>query len=354
MKPFLALVLVATLTFFSFSCNENPADSRPRIIRPPQDMIWTADTLKGFDQYAQLTPENLLVFSANDAWLVCWSDIARRLIWHFDGKSWTESNIAADVGGMRIRDIVGYSSSDLWACGYTGDEIFLAHYDGSSWTKYNTNGIKGDLLDMCKDAEGNLWACGRNGMIMKYDKTKWEREIYDIPTLDNSTSLLKSTEYFGNKIHILLNSKQNNSSLEKYYHLTGRLNNWVIADSFTIDSPSSKIKWGYRGLHSGISLWSNGILGAWKYVDNAWVQNLSIMNAINSVYETASDYVLAVGDSKTALYSNGNNWTSIASIFNIADSKFVFKNAWTNGYETFICGFGNFGAKEKLVVWRGK
>lgn len=354
MKHYITIALATLFAALSFSCKENITDSRPRIIRPPQDMIWTADTLKGFDQYAQLTPENLLVFTPNDAWLVCWSDIARRLIWHFDGKSWTESNIAADVGGMRIRDIAGYNSSDLWACGYTGDEIFLAHFDGSRWTKYNTNGIKGDLLDMCKDTEGNLWACGRNGLIMKYDKTKWEKEIYFYPTLENYTSLFKSVEYYGNKTHILLTSKKNNSSVEKYYYLTGRSNNWVITDSFTIDSPSSKIKWGYRGLHSGISLWSNGILGVWKYVDNSWVQKVFIMNAINGVYETTSDYVLAVGDSKTALYGDGNNWTSFSSIFNITDSKFVFKNVWTSGYETFICGSGNFGTKEKLVVWRGK
>lgn len=354
MKPYLALVLVFALTFFSFSCNENPTDSRPRIIRPPQEMIWTADTLKGFDQYAQLTPENLLVFSANDAWLVCWSDIARRLIWHFDGKTWHESNIAADVGGMRVRDIAGYSSRDLWACGYTGDEIFLAHYDGSSWTKYNTNGIKGDLLDMCKDAEGNLWACGRNGMIMKYDKTKWSYELFKLPTFPNSEFFFKSVSSFGNKTYLLLTTIRENPWYEKYYYVIGQTNNWSVVDSIIVDSPFAKVKWGYRGLYSGISLWSHGIFGLWKYDGNNWIQKLSINNAIDCVYESAADYLIAVGDSKTAMYFNGTNWANITSLFNVSDQFFIFRDVWTNGYETFICGYGNFGTKEKLVVWRGK
>ncbi|KAF0142289.1 MAG: hypothetical protein FD122_643 [Stygiobacter sp.] len=353
MKPFFALVVVGTLTFFSFSC-DNPTDSRPRIIRPPQDMIWTADTLKGFDQYAQLTPENLLVFSPNDAWLVCWSDIARRLIWHFDGKSWNESNISADVGGMRVRDIAGYSSSDLWVCGYTGDEIFLAHYDGSSWTKYNTNGIKGDLLDMCKDADGNLWACGRKGMIMKFDKNKWSYETFKAPTFPNSEFFFKSATSYGNKIHLLLTTIRENPWSEKYYYITGQTNNWSAIDSIIIDSPSAKIKWGYRGLHAGISLWSHGIFGLWQYDGNNWIQKLSINNAIDCLYESASDYLIAVGDSKTARHFNGTNWINISSIFNISDPSFIFRNVWTNGYETFICGYGNFGTKEKLVIWRGK
>ncbi|MBX2976961.1 MAG: hypothetical protein KF721_12565 [Ignavibacteriaceae bacterium] len=354
MKLYLSAALLLAYLIVSSSCKESITDSRPRIIRPPQEMIWTADTIKGIGTATQLLPENLLVFAPNDAWLVCWSDIARGLIWHFDGKNWNESNIAADVGGMRVRDIAGYSSRDLWVCGYTGDEIFLAHYDGSSWTKYNTNGIKGDLLDMCKDADGNLWACGRKGMIMKWDKTKWIYETFKTPTFPNSEFFFKSVASFGNKTHLLLTTIRETPWLEKYYYIAGHTNNWNAVDSIIIDSPSTKIKWGYRGLHSGISLWSHGIFGLWQYDGNNWIQKLSINNAIDCLYESTSDYLIVVGDSKTAMHFNGTNWINISSIFNISDHSFIFRNVWTNGYETFICGYGNFGAKEKLVVWRGK
>ncbi len=354
MKPANLLAILLTTLLTTFSCKESITDSRPRIIRAPQDMIWTADTLKGFDQYAQLIPRNLLVFAPNDAWLVCWSDIARGLIWHFDGKSWKESNIAADVGGMRVSDIAGYSSSDLWACGYTGDEIFLAHYNGSKWTKYNTNGIKGDLLDMCKDTDGNLWACGRNGMIMKYDKTKWTYETFKIATLPNSELFFKSVSFFNNKVHLLLTTIKDNPWTEKYYFINGQAKNWTVIDSMIIDSPSAKIKWGYRGLHTGVSLWSHGIYGLWKLDGNIWTQILNINNSIDGLYESATNYLIAVGDYKTARFFNGTNWSNISSLFNVSDPTFIFRNVWSNGYETFICGYGNFGTKEKLVVWRGR
>ncbi|MCL5031594.1 MAG: Rax2 family protein [Bacteroidetes bacterium] len=117
--------------------------------------------------------DNILVFSPNDVWVCGWSDISRGLIWHYDGKQWSESNIGADVGGMRVDDIAGYSSNDLWAAGYSGDNIFLAHYDGYRWTRQSDMNIRGELLDMSKDPEGNLWACGRDGVMLKYNKTKW-------------------------------------------------------------------------------------------------------------------------------------------------------------------------------------
>ncbi|MFA7420871.1 MAG: hypothetical protein WCZ90_14405 [Melioribacteraceae bacterium] len=351
----IALVFAATvLVYHSFSCKESITDSRPRVIRPPQEMIWTADTLKGFDQYAQLTPENLLVFASNDAWLVCWSDIARRLIWHFDGKSWTESNIAADVGGMRVRDIAGNSSSDLWACGYTGDEIFLAHYNGSRWTKYNTNGIKGDLLDMCKDAEGDLWACGRNGMIMKYDKTKWIVNQVKLKKPEQVDYFNKSIAENKGKILFLISSVDKITLEEKYYYASGTLDNWVIIDSMTITNKGS-IKWGYRNLFSSSNqhLYSCGMAGIWSYENSQWKLVSEASGAINNIFSDSDVYTIAVGDFKKALFSNGITWSNFSNILNTNDSSFVFKNVWTNGYETFICGYGNFGGKEKLVVWRG-
>jgi len=354
MKPKIFLALILTSIFITLSCKESITDSRPRIIRPPQDMIWTADTIKGIGTATQLLPQNLLVFSANDAWLTCWSDIARGLIWHFDGKSWNESDIRKDVGGMRVSDIEGYSSSDLWACGYSGDEIFLAHYNGTKWTKYNTNGIKGELLDMCKDTDGNIWASGRNGVIMKYDKAKWNYEIFDKYSGNSYEYFFKSIAFNDSKIQLLLTKINTNPWKETYYYINGNLNNWTLIDSLVIQTPNTVIKWGYRGLVANNSLWSYGIFGVWKLENNIWVKKLSINNAINGLAVVSNNYGIGVGDSRSAFFFNGIGWVNITGIFNIKDPLFVFREVWSNGYETIIAGEGVFDKTEKLIVWRGK
>ncbi|MDP3580755.1 MAG: hypothetical protein Q8S39_02395, partial [Ignavibacteria bacterium] len=335
-------------------CNENPADSRPRIIRPPQDMIWTADTIKGIGTATQLLPENLLVFSANDAWLVCWSDIARGLLWHFDGETWHESNIAQDVGGMRVSDIAGYSSSDLWTCGYSGDEIFLAHFDGRNWTKYNTSGIKGELLDMCKDKDGNIWACGRNGLIMKFDKSKWVKDEIYLTKPKDVSYFVKSIENYNDEIFTLVSSFNKISLEEKYYYARGNLGKWTLADSMIITTSDDR-KWGYRNLNnSSNNFLSCGLGGIWKYQENNWNKIKNFSGAINNVFTANENHLIAVGDFQKAFFCDGTSWFSISSILNGSDPYFVYKNAWTSGYEAMIVGYGIFGNKEKLVVWRGK
>ncbi|MFA7421009.1 MAG: hypothetical protein WCZ90_15105 [Melioribacteraceae bacterium] len=353
MKRIVFLIAVAVLACFSVSCKESITDSRPRIIRPPQDMIWTADTLKGLDQYAQLIPRNLFVFSANDAWLTCWSDIARGLIWHFDGKAWTESNIAKDVGGMRIQDINGYSSRDLWACGYTGDEIFLAHYDGSKWTKYNTNGIKGELLDMCKDADGNIWACGRNGLIMKYDKTKWNIDYVKINFSYDAQYFLKGIEIFQEGTYLIATTVNQVTLDETYYYVKGKMNQWTIVDSVKLNFVNPQMKWGNYKLFTGLnlSLYSTGLLGCWKLAANNWVNIYNYDGILYDITGESDNYLILCSAFKTLMHYNGNNWQDFSSSLNVTDPGFVFNNVWTNGYEAIITGYKD---GDKVIVWRGK
>lgn len=352
MKRNIAFIIAAVM--LTLSCGEGVTDSRERIIRAPQDMIWTADTLKGHDQYASLYPENLIVFSPNDAWLVCWSDIARRLIWHFDGKTWSESNIQADVGGMRVNDIAGYSSSDLWTCGYTGNEIFLAHYNGSHWEKYNTNGIKGELLDMCKDNDGNLWACGRNGVVMKYDKTKWHVDYINIPGRKPEEYWINGIGYLDGKINLTVSFSSFEQKREEYFHVQGSMNNWVIIDSAKIQIPPHQSKWGTWNFgQSNNKLYSFGCGGIWQLKDK-WEPKHQISYCSLSAYEVNENYFLAGYQFNKLYFFNGSTWTNIGSMFNNIDFTFGYHNIWSNGYETFIVGLGLFGREEKLVVWRGK
>ncbi|MCK9282447.1 MAG: hypothetical protein M0P71_17675, partial [Melioribacteraceae bacterium] len=91
-KVFLLLIGVIII-----SCDKSTTEPEARI-KTPDEMTWTADTLKPDETSIQLIPEYFLAFSPKDVWLVCYSDVARGLIWHYDGKTWRESNIYADLG----------------------------------------------------------------------------------------------------------------------------------------------------------------------------------------------------------------------------------------------------------------
>jgi len=347
---------IITISCLAFSCNKSITEPEKRI-KTPREMTWTADTLTSPDPTSiQLMMRNILAFSPNDIWVCGWSDVARGLLWHYDGKSWTESNIAADVGGMRVNDIAGYNSSNLWAVGYSGDEIFIARYDGTHWTRQNNMNIKGELLDMSKDPSGNIWACGRNGVILKYDKTRWIADTIKINFSTPTEYFLKSIEYYNSKAYVLATTLIKNTGILKYYYIYGDINKWTIADSMTFDATLRKIKWGNWGLYGSAfeKIYSFGNVGSWIYDNENWQPFNNSSATIHGMNGISENYLFAVGDFKQILFYDGNNWENLIDIFHVKDSNFVFSNVWTTGYETFIIGDGNVGRYDGTIIFHGK
>jgi hypothetical protein len=346
------------LIFFS-GCKKEITDpgiiEEQKVIKTPREMTWTADTLTSPDPGGgQLMMENILVFSTSDVWVCGWNDVARGLIWHYDGKKWSESNIMADVGGMRVSDIAGYSSNDLWAAGYSGENIFLAHYNGQHWTRADDMGIKGELLDMCKDPNGNLWACGRNGVIMKYDKTKWIADTID--HLNPSTQcFIPSINFFNKNISFLVTTINNTTLKQIYYFYEKNDKGFSIIDSMRIGIENRK--WGDKGL-SVDSLYGNiysyGQMGIWINNSGIWNNILSVSGSMNGMCCLKNDYLIAVGDFQKIFFYNGQSWNAINDLFHISDPNFVFANTWTNGFETFIIGFSSQSYPTKTIIFHGK
>jgi hypothetical protein len=356
MKRKLILIIPVIINLIAISCKDNGVSSSSGI-KTPREMTWTSITLTSPDSTSsQLLPENLVAFSPTDMWLVCWCDVARGLLWHYNADGWKESNIFGDVGGMRVNDVAGRSSYDLWAAGYSGKNIFLGHYNGSKWTREDNMGIDGEILDMCKDDEGNIWACGRNGVILKYSDNKWVADTIKIAFQSSTEYFLKSVEYYNDKIFVLASTQNTSTLIEKYYYLYGDIKNWTLADSIVLDSPSAVIKWGYRGLYSinfG-NLYSYGLSGIWIYEGKTWSKELDVDGSINGIYGNNKNYLIGAGDFQNIFFSDGNNWNDIKDLFSITDVTFVFKNAWTNGYETIIVGYGTVDGLQKTIIWRGK
>jgi hypothetical protein len=72
------------------------------------------------------------------------------------------------------------------------------------------------------------------------------------------------------------------------------------------------------------------------------------------MYGMNENYLIAVGDFQQVLFYNGSNWENIVDLFRLTDPNLVFKNVWTDGYETFIMGRNFQGYPTKTIIWHGK
>lgn len=357
MKQKIFLLSAIIIIIITYSCKDN--GTQPPVInyKHPRDMTWTADTLQTPEGAIQLLPQNLLVFSPTDAWLICWSDVLNGLVWSYNGEQWAESNSIEELGGFRVSDIAGKTSRDLWTAGYSGENVFMAHYNGTRWERYYPN-IKGDILDMSIDASGNIWACGRNGLVMKYENNTWLADTINVgyqQTHPEAEFLLRSIISYNNQVHILGGLYHSELQLYINYHFKGYMNNWEMLDSMIIDSPSSIIKWGDLGLYETTNnFYSYGSLGIWEYQNSNWKKIYDFNGEIYEMYGQSNKYLIAVSAYRTVLFYNGNTWERIDELLNVDDPHFSFRNVWTNGYEIIIAGDGNIDGVQKTLVWHGK
>ena len=353
-------IAVAVLLFgYLISCKDSGTNPN-QTIKTPREMTWTADTLPVPSGAIQVLPEDLLVVSPTDVWMAVW--VGHGQIMHYDGKTW---KMVKEIGGG-IDCLVQGNSNDIWAGGYFGHQngsqftrsIYLGNYNGISWYD-NELSMQSEILDMTKNSDGNIWACGRNGVVLKYEGKKWITNTIKVGYLKqnfNVSYLLKSIEYYKNNLFVLANLYDSEKQREIYYYIYGDINNWTVADSMVIDSPNSIIKWGYYGLALSPTneLYSYGLSGVWRYVNNQWIIVFEPQYQIFGMYAFSSNYIFAVGAFNHAFYYNGTSWDNISEILRVSDPTFVYKNVWTNGYETFITGYTTQGYPTKTIIFHGK
>jgi hypothetical protein len=346
MKKNIIPLITITAFVITNSCN-SPTENQQQF-KHPKDMVWTADTLMPDPDAIQLLPENLLVFALNDIWLVCYSDVARRLLWHYDGKTWTP---VESGGGKRYTDLAGYNQHDIWLGGYSGEKAHFTHKDGNNFIRYDFE-IKGQILDMTMDDKGNIWACGRNGIIMKYDKKKWIVDTVKISGFNQNDLFLYGMGYYNGKIHILSRNDQNT----QFAYLSGDIKNWTTHEIFRLTSDAKIIKWGTLGMFPIINskFYSYGLSGIWQLNNSGWFQIYYFNYAIRDIYGPAENYILGVGAFRNVLFYDGNSWQNIGNIIKVGDPYFAFNNVWTDGYEIIIAGYETINGVQKTIIFHGK
>jgi hypothetical protein len=114
-------------------------------------------------------PQAIWGSAPDDIWLVG----SGERIYHFDGSEVVEIPNDAPAG-TSFSDIHGSGPDDVWAVGTNGK---AKHYDGMSWVEVTTASVS-DIDDVWVAPDGNAWAVGENGIVMRYTPGEgWDDEL---------------------------------------------------------------------------------------------------------------------------------------------------------------------------------
>ncbi len=343
-------IYLLTISFLVLiSCNEPTNTTITEKLKDPREMIWTADTLQ-----LPVLPQDMLVLSPSNIWLAVW--VSPGELWHYDGKIW---KTIESVGGS-INCLTRVNDNNLWAGGRFGrnskNYIAVANYKNNTWI-WNEMPLEGEVTDMCTDPQGNIWACSRNGIVLKYSNNKWSADtIKQNIDLELNSYWFSSVEYYNGNIYLLGGKANKSTSIETDYFIMGDIKKWSVLDSMVFKSSNTNIKWGNRSLHISDDgkMYSCGLRGIWKYENNQWDQIKYFDGQMYGMYSPRSDYILVISAFNQMFYYNGYNWQLISDIFRTDDPYFVFRNVWTNGKEIHVTGYGRIKNKDVTIVWHGK
>ena len=104
----------------------------------------------------------------------------------------------ADGNVVGFEAIDGFSESDIYAAGWDGE---VWHFDGKAWSQCNSP-VNNVLVDLCCAEDGKVYACGRNGTLVRGRGDDWEAldlgdftdDLWSLATF-NKRLYLASMEY---------------------------------------------------------------------------------------------------------------------------------------------------------------
>lgn len=112
-------------------------------------------------------PQVIWGSSPTDIWLGGTGD----RVYHFDGEVVEAIEYGLDDLVSDWSAVHGSGPDDVWFVGSRGEAL---HFDGEEWTSEPTASVS-DINDVWVAPDGNAWAVGRNGIVMRYrPESGWE------------------------------------------------------------------------------------------------------------------------------------------------------------------------------------
>lgn len=350
---FLPLILA---TLFISTCSQTN-EPKPPEYKDPREMTWTVDTLH-YPGNMQTLMSSIAVCSPDDIWICGHAGEGR--MWHYNGLEWSPINLhELFIQFSEYNDLYTYDCNNIFlagAQGRTGEPPLskVIKYDGENWVDMNAPGNV-ELLSISGESPNNLWACGREGVVLHFNGADWEIDTARSPVSNLYTYFHKDIATYNGEVFIITSVYNTITHGDTYYFLRGNLYNWTVVDSLTFEGDNNMPKWGdwgFRVSEDGI-IYSFGSGGVFRYGQNRWNQILNFNSRIQDIYSINENYLLAVGDFGNAMFYNGTGWFDLTAL-QYDDHHNVYTAVWTNGYEIYIIGYTLVGWPMKTVVWHGE
>ncbi len=354
----LAISIVAAL--LQLSCTGDIMG--PPVIKDPRTYTWTIDTLAYPGSY-QTAMQDIWGSSSTDVYVVGHNDQNRGLMWHYDGKQWTDVKLSTVQGGniqgaIDLSAIDGFSAASVYAVGEKDydnpnrppnflDSSLIIRFDGRQWREENIQ-RKRWLLSISDTAPNDIWMCGLNGTLYHFNGSQWQRDtvVVSIPP-DGEFTLWKVAAVSPSEVYMIGIVNQNSIARNSWYFLIRQQNRWSVVDSFVVQPGHYETKFGQNGLWVSPegTLYSFGphIL---RWTGSSWVKVYETFDALSKMAGTSESNVFAVGDFGKILHYNGVDWYEFKEVRNL---NAVYSSVWTDGREVFVVGFFNDGSKTLIL-----
>jgi len=340
---FVLLIGIPGLMYFCSSPTE------PGWVKDPRDYTWSVDTIRNPDQRSfQTLMSSIWGSSENDVYICGHTDIGPE-IFHFNGETWDAIDLT-DYGlrnGIRNR-VFGFSENDVWIAGALGHSAEggyktseLIHFNGTNWESYEFE-TRSELIDVWGTDSNNLWACGKDGIVIHYNGIDWQVDTIKIHVEEGRDYFLKNIIEL-NRIPYVGGYK-NMPSVSYFFKKTE--NNWITLDSAQSDEGINK--WGRAlfYLSNGKHFYSTGSGGLFEYIDSNWENIFYLDTGIFGIRECVRNrYLLAEVRGTIYLYENG----AFENIYSF-DDQIGLKGLWGNEQECFVIG----QHKNQTLILHGK
>ncbi len=354
------VVLLSALTVLlsQFSCRDNPVEPP---IKDPRTYTWTIDTL-AYPGSFQTAMRDIWGSSPSNVYVVGHNDQNRGLMFHYDGKQWTDVRLSTTQGGniqgpIDLAAIHGFSASNIYAVGkrmYDDwgpprrflDSSLIIHFDGRQWREEKVSGGR-ELQSIWGSSPTDVWTAGWN-TLLHYDGVKWETFPIHLPS--EGIQFLSISGNHSNDIYMVGFKNDVVQPIDTVafflYHFDGL--KWSVVDSVVrTTGPPSEEKFGGGLFAIDRILFSVGYGAFIKKKGSQWERMFFTEWPLVRLGGTGFSNLFAVGTESQVYHFNGLDWYRYPEFRGL--DKF-FSSIWTNGKEVFVVG--NNG--QKTFILRGQ